>query len=114
MYAIINMMQKIMDTMDKGEFACGVFVDLQKAFDTVDHNILVKKLYHYGIRGIPLDLFKSYLSSRTQFVTVNGVSYNMAEIKYGVPQGSVLGPLMSYLHKRFKPCNLFLYHSSLC
>ena len=60
------MIQKIMDALDKGEFACGVFVDLQKAFDTVDHKILLKKLCHYGVRGVALDLFKSYLSGRSQ------------------------------------------------
>ena len=97
-HAILNMIQKIMDTLDKGQFACAVFVDLQKAFDTVDHKILLSKLCHYGVRGIPLSLFESYLSGRLQFVTANGVSSNMAEIVHGVPQGSVLGPLVSNLY----------------
>ena len=57
-----------MDALDKGNFECGVFIDLQKAFDTVDHEILIKKLFHYGIRGTALSLFTSYLMSRKQFV----------------------------------------------
>ena len=56
-----NITQKIMDALDKGKFACGIFIDLQKAFDTVDHEILLKKLYHYGIRGTTLSLFCSSL-----------------------------------------------------
>ena len=70
----------------------GVFIDLSKAFDTVNHEILLAKLQHYGIRGTPLKQFESYLSGREQFVNLNGSSYKLA--KCGVLQGSVLGPLL--------------------
>ena len=60
---LINIVENIRESLDKGEFACGVFVDLQKAFDTVDHEILLSKLEHYGIRGIEKNWFKSYLSN---------------------------------------------------
>ena len=56
--------------MDKKELTCGIFIDLSKAFDTVNHNILIKKLEHYGIRGLALDLFKSYLINRKQYVQI--------------------------------------------
>ena len=79
-------------------FACGIFIDLQKAFDTVDHNILLSKLEHYGIRGKTNQWFKSYLSNRKQHVSINGFSSNETEMLYGVPQGSVLGPLLFLIY----------------
>ena len=83
---------------DNGNYGCGIFIDLKKAFDTVNHTILLKKLYHYGIRGIPLQWFQSYLTSRKQFVSVNGHTSMELEIKHSVPQGSVLGPLLLLLY----------------
>ena len=73
-------------------------MDLQKAFDTVDHHILLAKLNHYGIRGVSNDWFKSYLSNRSQYVSINGYESGLAAINCGVPQGSVLGPLLFLLY----------------
>ena len=70
-----------------------MFIDLQKAFDTVDHNICLKKLYHYGIRGKANEWFCSYLSNRSQFVSMNGFDSEAKTVGIGVPHGSVLGPL---------------------
>ena len=71
---------------------------MKKAFDTVNHEILLNKLEHYGIRDISLSWFKSYLSNRKQFVCINGTNSGLRELTCGVPQGSVLGPLLFLLY----------------
>ena len=78
--------------------ACGLFVDLQKAFDTVNHKIIHGKLSHYGIRGIANDWFSSYLSNRTQYVSILGFESKIMPVPHGVPQGSVLGPLLFLIY----------------
>ena len=75
--------------MDKRLFTYGIFMDLKKAFDTVDHTVLLNKLYHYGIRRITNDWFSSYLSGRIQTTEVNSCISKKQIVPYGVPQGSV-------------------------
>ena len=79
-------------------YGCGIFIDLKKAFDTVNHPILIRKLEHYGIRENSLQWFTSYLSNRKQYVYFNGHSSEVKSINCGVPQGSVLGPLLFLLY----------------
>ena len=97
-HALIDITERIRKCLDKGEFAGGVFVDLQKAFDTVDHKILLSKLEHYGIRGCCNDWFRSYLSERLQFVTICNSNSSSRQISHGVPQGSTLGPLLFLIY----------------
>ena len=84
----------IRNALDNGKFACGVFIDLQIAFDTVNHDILFSKLNHYGIRGVAFDWLKSYLSERTRYATINNERSEIQTIKYGVPQDSIIGTLL--------------------
>ena len=76
----------------------GIFLDLSKAFDTIDHNILLHKLHHYGVRGIAYEWFKSYLNNRNQYTIYNHCKLESNTITYGVPQNSILGPLLFILY----------------
>ena len=96
--AVNELLSKAYSAINKKEHLGAVFLDLSKAFDTVSHDILLLKLEHYGIRGTPLKLLESYLSNRHQFVTVNGYKSKTKEINIGVPQGSVLGPLLFLIY----------------
>lgn len=96
--ALMEMYDKISTAVDNSEYAVGIFIDLSKAFDTLNHEILVAKLEYYGVRGTALDWFMSYLHARQQFVSLNRVSSTMRLIGCGVPQGSILGPLLFILY----------------
>ena len=96
--ALIHLVDKISDALEKGEVVLGLFLDFSKAFDTVNHSILFEKLEFYGIRGTSLDWFKSYLTARKQYVEYNGVKSEKQNISCGVPQGSILGPLLFLLY----------------
>ena len=95
---LLSIIENIQTDLDNGDFAAGVFIDLKKAFDTVDHDILLKKLEYYGVRGLLRDWFQSYLKNRKQFVSISNSTSNTKEITTGVPQGSVLGPLLFLLY----------------
>ena len=88
-HALIEIPDKIMKACDQGLFACGIYLDLKKAFDTVNHNILLSKLHHYGIRGKANDWFKSFLLNRSQYTSKNNTNSTSEKVMYGVPQDSV-------------------------
>ena len=97
-HALIEITETIRQSLDNNKIACGIFVDLQKAFDTVNHDILIAKLEHYGIRGTANKWFASYLKNRSQYVSVLGYDSLTKPIIHGVPQGSVLGPLLFLIY----------------
>ena len=97
-HALLALTEEVRKALDDNLLAVGVFIDLQKAFDTVDHHILLNKLDHYGVRGVANRWFKSYLMNRKQFVTINGSNSNLENMQFGVPQGSVLGPLLFLIY----------------
>ena len=97
-HALIHLTDKIRHEIDKGNCACRIFVDFQKTFDTVDHHILLKKLEYYGVRGISNKWFPSYLNNRWQFASINDYKSNLADVKCGVSQGSILRPLLFLIY----------------
>lgn len=92
--ALLIQKELILKNMDANKLTLGVFVDYSKAFDCLNHTVLLNKLYHYGIRGVPHSLLKSYLATRMQSVVIDGSLSSFKEIPCGVPQGSVLGPFL--------------------
>ena len=97
-HAIISLVEKIRSVLTSGKFMIGVFLDLKKAFDTVTMQFSLKKLYAYGVRGNILNWFRSYLDLRKQFVVFENKKSQTNKITCGVPQGSVLGPLLFILY----------------
>ena len=95
-HPVLHFLDKIILALNKPnpEYTLGIFLDLKKAFDTVDHGVLLAKLNHYGFRGLANTWFKNYLGNRKQFVHINGENSSHKEMLCGVPQGSVLGPLL--------------------
>ena len=96
--ALLDVYDKISSALDAGELPIGVFIDLSKAFDTLNHSILIAKLEYYGVRGIALQWFTHYLQSRQQYVFYNNATSTLRSIDCGVPQGSILGPLLFILY----------------
>ena len=96
--AIIEAYNDIVSNLDNKNHTLGIFLDLSKAFDTINHNILLDKLHHYGVRGSAFEWFRDYIHARTQFVSYNNHKSTLLEISCGVPQGSILGPLLFILY----------------
>ena len=93
-HALVSLTETVKNTLDNKRFGCGIFIDLPKASDTVNHKILLSKMEHYRVRGCALEWFRAYLSDRKQYVSVNGSNSNLFSIACEVPQGSVLSPLL--------------------
>ena len=97
-HTLTNITENIRKALEDGNIGCGVFVGLQKAFDTVDHKILLAKLNHCGICGVSNDWFKSYRSNRNQYVSINRYESGLAALNCGGSQGFVPGPLLFLLY----------------
>ena len=97
-HVLITITKHIRSALDKNNFTCGVFLDFQKVFDTANLGLILSKLSYYDVRGIAHDLFKSYLTIRKQHTIINAVSSSVLSITLGVPQGSVLGPLLFLIY----------------
>ena len=97
-YALLEAQHHILQALERKKIAALLLLDYSKAFDMVSSEILLRKLEHYGIRGICLSWFQSYLTNRSQFVSVNNCNSTTLSLKYGVPQGSILGPILFILY----------------
>ena len=94
--AVTDLTSDVLSSLDRNDMCLSVYLDLSKAFDTINHKILLNKLEYYGIRGRTLEWFRSYLDRRMQYVCYNGLNSETKPVEYGVPQGSVLAPCCSY------------------
>ena len=118
--ALLHMINDITKGLDNKLFCIGIFIDLSKAFDTVDHKLLIRKINRYGIRGTALQWFIHCLTNRKQYVSINKINSKLAPITCGVPSGSILGPLLflifiNYIVKSSKitECKLFADDTNL-
>ena len=100
--AAIELVDRILKDIDNKKLPLAIYMDLSKAFDTLDHNILIKKLQYYGVIGTPLNWFQSYLTDRTQYVEVNNESSSLRTILTGVPQESIF--TVSNIYERHSEC----------
>ena len=96
-HTLIKITEQIRNACDKNLFTCGVYLDLQNAFDTINHEILLSKLKHYGIKGTSYNWLKSFLCERMQYTLIKESESSLKTVSHGVPQGSVLRPLLFIL-----------------
>ena len=97
-HAALELIDRVITEIDKGEIPFNIYIDLSKAFDTLDHAILMDKLYYYGVQGTSLDLLRNYLVKRKQYVQIGEVKSDITYLSTGVPQGSILGPLLFIIY----------------
>ena len=97
-HALLNAQNKILHSLNSQKISLLLLLDYSKAFDVIEHPIMIAKLKHYGIKGTALKWFESYLSERKQFVTIDGTDSQPKNILHGVPQGSILGPLLFIIY----------------
>ena len=112
-FAALELTDLILEDMDNGKTPIAIFLDISKAFDTINHQKLLTKLYHYGIYGTPLKLIHSYLSNRKQCVIFDDILSNTLDIKTGVPQGSILGPIFFIIYIN-DICNVSKFLKTIC
>ena len=112
--ATVKLVDFLVKNMDENFIPCAIYLDLSKAFDTLNFNILINKLKFYGITGTPLKLLENYLRNRYQFVAFKYIILDLQEIRTGIPQGSILGPLFFtkysiYINVHINSSNIFNY-----
>ena len=97
-HVAMELLETITSAIDNNNYCAGVFINLKKAFDTVNDDLLVSKMNVYGIRGIAIHVLSNYLTNRKQYVNVDGHSSNLLDVTCGVPQGSILGPILFLIY----------------